>query len=96
MGRYDCFYYLVYYNEDQEVEFVRVTKYYSDHGGEVQWKRWLEQFVGYEGGDLDYGEEVQAISGASPSGRSNNERDSRNHNSIKEFYVYRMVKVNWR
>jgi hypothetical protein len=70
MGRYDHFYYLVYYNEEREVEFVRVMKYYSDHGGEIQSKRWLNQFAGYDGGDLDYGDEVQAISGATLSAGS--------------------------
>lgn len=64
IGRYDEFYYLIFYNEDREVEFVRVMTYYSDHGGEIRSKRWLAQFVGYDGGDLGYGDEVQAISGA--------------------------------
>lgn len=69
-GRHDQFKYLIFYNEDREVELVRITSYYSDHGGEIGSKRWLSQFVGYDGGDLDYGDEVQAISGATLSGRS--------------------------
>ncbi|WP_339738326.1 FMN-binding protein [uncultured Sunxiuqinia sp.] len=69
-GRHDLFSYLIYFNEDREVELVKVTSYYSDHGGEIASKRWLEQFVGYDGGDLDYGDEVQAISGATLSAGS--------------------------
>ncbi|WP_299576836.1 hypothetical protein [uncultured Sunxiuqinia sp.] len=69
-GRYDSFNYLVYYNEDREVELVSVTAYYSDHGNEITSRRWLHQFNGYDGGDLDYGDEVQAISGATLSASS--------------------------
>ncbi len=69
-GRHDYFNYLIYYNEDREVMLVRVTSYYSDHGGEIASKRWLQQFVGYDGGELDYGDEVQAISGATLSAGS--------------------------
>jgi len=67
-GRHDYFNYLIYYNEDREVELVRVISYYSEHGGEIASKRW--QFVGYDGGELDYGDEVQAISGATISAGS--------------------------
>jgi hypothetical protein len=69
-GRHDRFNYLIFFNEDREVELVRVVSYYSDHGGEITSKRWLAQFVGYGGGDLDYGDEVQAISGATLSAGS--------------------------
>jgi hypothetical protein len=69
-GRNDLFSYLIYFNEDREVELVKVTSYYSDHGGEITSKRWLQQFVGYDGGDLDYGDEVQAVSGATLSAGS--------------------------
>ncbi|TDN99997.1 FMN-binding protein [Sunxiuqinia elliptica] len=69
-GRYDQFNYLVYYNEDREVKLVNVTAYFSDHGNEITSKRWLKQFNGYDGGDLDYGDEVQAISGATLSASS--------------------------
>ncbi|MGQ7868607.1 hypothetical protein [Sunxiuqinia sp. sy24] len=69
-GRYDTFNFLIYYNEDREVVLVSVTAYYSDHGHEITSKRWLQQFNGYDGGDLDYGDEVQAISGATLSASS--------------------------
>ena len=69
-GRNDRFNYLIFFNQDREVELVRVVSYRSDHGGEIMSKRWLAQFVGYGGGELDYGDEVQAISGATLSAGS--------------------------
>ena len=43
---------------------------YYEHGGEISSKKWLEQFVGYKGGALKYGDDIQAISGATYSASS--------------------------
>ncbi|MGQ8337960.1 FMN-binding protein [Sunxiuqinia sp. A32] len=69
-GRYDPFNYLIYFNKDKGIEWIRVTAYYSNHGGQIASKKWLEQFKGFTGGELKYGEDVQAISGATLSGTS--------------------------
>lgn len=70
MGRYDEFTFLVLTNPDKSTKLVRVVNYVSDHGGEIGSKKWLEQFVGYKGGTLKYGEDIQAISGATYSASS--------------------------
>ncbi len=69
-GRHDKFYYLIYFTEDKEVDWIRVTGYFSNHGGQITSKRWLQQFKGFAGGILNYGKDVQAISGATISGNS--------------------------
>ena len=69
-GRYDQFEFLICTDMLKTVEFVRIINYYSDHGGEIASKRWLDQFRGYAGVKLKYGEDVQAISGATLSATS--------------------------
>ncbi len=69
-GRYDEYEFLVYTDLLKRIEFVRVINYYSDYGGEISSKKWLDQFSGYEGGHIKYGEDIQAISGATISGNS--------------------------
>jgi len=70
MGRYDEFTFLVLTNPDKSTRLVRVVNYVSEHGGEIGSKKWLEQFVGYKGGTLKYGADIQAISGATYSASS--------------------------
>lgn len=70
MGRYDEFTFLVLTNPDKSTRLVRVVNYVSEHGGEISSKKWLEQFVGYKGGALKYGDDIQAISGATYSASS--------------------------
>lgn len=74
MGRYDEFRFFLLTGLDKATEMVRVVNYISDHGGEISSKKWLGQFVGYKGGELKYGEDIQAISGATISARSITQR----------------------
>ena len=69
-GRHDEFEFLIFINLKKDVEFVRIVNYISDHGGEIASRRWLDQFIGYSGRDLKYGEDIQAISGATISANS--------------------------
>ena len=69
-GRYDQFEFLICIDMSKAVKFVRIINYYSDYGGEISSKRWLDQFKGYQGTTLKYGEDVQAISGATLSATS--------------------------
>ena len=69
-GRYEKFDYLVVYSEELEVLMVQILKYRSGYGGEVAGKKWLKQFEGNKGEKLEYGKDIQAISGATFSGRS--------------------------
>ena len=70
IGRYDMFDYLVLYNTEKFVLHVTVLTYRSEHGTEITGKRWLTQFQGYAGEPIRYGHEIDAVSGATLSGKS--------------------------
>lgn len=69
-GRYDYFDYLVIYNTELVVEKIRVFEYRSDHGYEICSKKWLRQFENNSGCNIQYGQEIDAISGATISASS--------------------------
>ena len=69
-GRYDFFDYLVIVSDNGMVEIVDVVKYRSEHGGEIASKKWLRQFENYSEGELKYGTDISAISGATLSAKS--------------------------
>lgn len=50
---------------------VKVFNYQATHGHEIMSKGWLKQFVGFNGSqDMNYGKEIDAISGATISAES--------------------------
>ena len=63
-GRYDKFDYMIVYNQQLEVELIKVLVYRSDYGSEITAKRWLKQFYTKDTSSLKYGNDIQAISGA--------------------------------
>jgi len=68
---YETFDYLMIIDNDQQIVKVQVIDYPGEHGYEVSSKRWLRQFQGYKGdSNLNYGKNVDAISGATISGNS--------------------------
>ncbi|MDX9883640.1 MAG: FMN-binding protein [Prolixibacteraceae bacterium] len=69
-GKNDYFDFFVWYDFEISVKLVKVVSYFSDHGGEISGKKWLSQFIGYSGDELEYGKDVQAISGATISGKA--------------------------
>ena len=69
-GRYDYFDYSVIYNPDLTIRDISILVYRSEHGYEISRKSWLEQFKGSEACDLVYGEQIDAISGATYSASS--------------------------
>ncbi len=69
-GRYDMFDYLMITKDNGTVLSVKVIKYRSEHGGEVAAKKWLSQFENFGGGNLEYGSDISAISGATLSASS--------------------------
>lgn len=68
--RYEHFDYMVILNKDLSVKKVKILVYDGEYGYEITSKLWLKQFIGYFGGDLKYGTDVQAISGATVSAQS--------------------------
>lgn len=69
-GRFDNFDYSVIYSDDKTVLKVLVTVYRSDHGVAICQKNWLGQFVGYQGGMLALGKDIDAVSGGTISSMS--------------------------
>lgn len=70
-GRYDLFDYMVVVDTSLRVKKVEVLIYRSDHGGAISNKRWLRQFEGAQPQtEFTYGKEIDAISGATLSGKS--------------------------
>ena len=68
--RYEHFDYMAILNTDLSVRKVKVLVYEGEYGYEVTSKLWLKQFIGYKGGKLKYGSDVQALSGATVSAQS--------------------------
>lgn len=69
-GRFDYFDYMILVSMAGKIEKVKVLKYISEHGGEIRSSKWLAQFIGYEGGPLIYGKDIQALTGATISAGS--------------------------
>lgn len=69
-GRYDYFDYMVQYDNKLNILEINVLTYRSDHGYEITNKGWLNQFKGSQGCELNYGKEIDAISGATKSASS--------------------------
>lgn len=69
-GRFEYFDYAVILNHDLSIRDINVLIYRSEHGYEIGKKSWLNQFRGEKGCDLEYGEQIDAISGATYSASS--------------------------
>jgi Na+-translocating ferredoxin:NAD+ oxidoreductase RnfG subunit len=67
----DEFDYLVVFDQDLNVVKTKVLIYREDYGNEIGSKRWLKQFIGKTSADsLIYGQDIDAISGATISANS--------------------------
>ena len=69
-GRYDWFDFIVVFNPELVIEKVEIIVYREDHGVEIMNKSWLAQFKGVTGCDLEYGKDIDAVSGATLSAGS--------------------------
>ncbi len=67
----DIFDYVVLFNPDLTIKKSKVLIYRENYGRQIGSQRWLKQFVGKRYGDpLAYGENIDAISGATISAKS--------------------------
>lgn len=67
----DQFDYMVVFDKDLNVVKTKVLVYREDYGNEIGSKRWLKQFIGKTSSDsLKYGQDIDAISGATISANS--------------------------
>src|SRR5690606_30583045 len=63
--------YIVIFNPDLSIKKTKVLIYREDHGRQIGSQRWLQQFVGMTVNDSPiYGENIDAISGATISAKS--------------------------
>lgn len=67
---YEVFQYALFLDFELRIAKVLVLDYAGDYGYEINSPGWLKQFVGYRGGGLSYGSDIQAISGATISANS--------------------------
>ena len=67
----NIFDYLVILEPELRIKKAKVLIYREDYGRQIGSQRWLKQFIGRESGEnLTYGEDVDAISGATISAKS--------------------------
>ncbi|MEN1786395.1 MAG: FMN-binding protein [Bacteroidota bacterium] len=67
----NVFDYVVLFNPDMSIKKSKVLIYREDYGRQIGSQRWLKQFIGKTSGDpLDYGKNIDAISGATISAKS--------------------------
>ena len=67
---YEAFFYAIIFNPDLTIKYVKVLQYESEFGYEICGSRWLRQFVHTTGCDLEFGKEIDGISGATVSAQS--------------------------
>jgi hypothetical protein len=71
MGRFEEFDYMIVYNADLTMTDLRILVYRSEFGYQVSAKGWLKQFLDQPvGTEYTYGQNIDAISGATFSGKS--------------------------
>ena len=71
VDNYEYFDYYLITDQSGKVLNVKVYNYQATHGHQVMSRGWLKQFVGYNSSqELNYGQDIQAISGATISARA--------------------------
>lgn len=84
-GRFDMFDYMIVYNLEREIELIKILVYRSEYGSEITAKRWLSQFYTNQIDSLKYGNDIQAISGATFSASSLTKNVNRINKILCEF-----------
>lgn len=84
-GRYDDFEYSLIYSSKPAIMEVAVTAYRSTHGAGVCQKRWLRQFQGYNGAELEVGRNIDAVSGGTLSAKAITEGVERSHQILNSL-----------
>jgi Na+-translocating ferredoxin:NAD+ oxidoreductase RnfG subunit len=84
-GRFELFDFMMVYTSETEVIDMRVMVYRSEYGSQVCSKAWLKQFYGIPSSkSLQYGSDVDALSGATFSARSLTEQVNRLNRLMRE------------
>lgn len=70
-GRYEYFDFVAVFDTERVLRNVKITTYRSEYGYGIQNPSWLRQLAGWRPGNpLEYGKNVDAVSGATLSGQS--------------------------
>ena len=69
-SNYEPYYYVVIMNTDLTINQIKIIEYYSEYGYEITSKRWLAQFMGKTGCNLEYEKHIDGFSGATISVKS--------------------------
>ena len=71
IGRFEKFDYMVVFNENRQIVDLKILVYRSEYGYQVSTRGWLKQFLDHPVEKVYiYGQNVDAISGATFSGKS--------------------------
>jgi hypothetical protein len=71
MGRFEKFDFMIVYNSDLVLTDLKILVYRSEYGYQVSTRGWLKQFLDHPVGTIHtYGQDIDAISGATFSGKS--------------------------
>jgi hypothetical protein len=64
-SEFEYFDYFIIFDSQNKIIITRVYNYEATHGSEITAKRWLSQFIGFDGTkNLRVGKEIDSISGA--------------------------------
>jgi hypothetical protein len=78
MGRFEEFDFMMVYNEDLILSDLNILVYRSEYGYQVSTRGWLRQFLDHPVGTVHtYGQSIDAVSGATFSGKSLTENINR-------------------
>lgn len=69
-GDFELFDYIIILDTDLVVKNISIVEYPGEYGYEISSRSWLRQFIGYDGRGLNYGSDIDGISGATISGNS--------------------------
>jgi hypothetical protein len=69
-GRFDHFDFMMVFNSELQIIHLQVLNYRSQYGAEIMSKRWLKQFYKKNSSNFNYGDDIQAVSGATLSAQS--------------------------
>ncbi len=69
-GRFDHFDFMIVFNNEFQIVYLKILTYRSQYGAEIMSKKWLKQFYNKQPAAFNYGNDIQAISGATLSAQS--------------------------
>jgi len=84
-GRFDKFDFMIIYNNEMQIELIKILVYRSQYGSEITAKRWLSQFYEKSEDSLKYGSDIQAVSGATFSASSLTNNINRINKILREY-----------